>query len=214
MGTPLSLDLETQIFFTRLQEKFVLTDSQIEQFKRYLELFCKASSEFNLTAITSIKDIIENHFMDSLAISRCYDFSSIKSFADIGTGGGFPGIPLKIAYPHLTGTLIEVSAKKADFLRIIIKELRLENVIVEELDWRTFLRKTDYSIDLFVSRASLHTDELIRMFRPSCLYKNALLVYWASRHWQITAAERSYFLKECDYLINTKKRRLIFFKQH
>ena len=164
MEAHLSLNPESQLHFARLQEKFALTQKQIEQFRLYLMLFCKASKEFNLTAITSIEDIIEYHFMDSLALVHSYDLSSISHFADVGTGGGFPGIPLKIANPHLKVTLIEVSAKKAEFLRNVVEQLGLENVFVEELDWRTFLRKTDYAIDLFVSRASLHTDELDKYF--------------------------------------------------
>ncbi len=209
--TPLSLDLESQALFVQLQEKFSLTDQQIEQFKRYLVLFYQASREFNLTAITSIKDIIEHHFIDSLALMNCYDLSSISHIADVGTGGGFPGIPLKIANPHISFTLIEVSAKKAEFLRRVVQELQLENIKVEELDWRTFLRKTEYPIDLFVSRASLHTDELVRMFSPSCPYKKARLVYWASRHWHITAHEQPFFWKECSYKVQNKERKLVFF---
>jgi len=210
--TPFVLDLESQRLFAQLQEKFKLVDQQIGQFKSYLKLFLQASKEFNLTALLSKKDIIEHHFMDSLALMHSFDFSSIGSFADVGTGGGFPGIPLKIAFPHLAVTLIEVSAKKADFLKMVVEQLKLEKVFVEELDWRTFLRKTDYPIDLFVSRASLHTDELVRMFRPSCAYKNAHLVYWASRHWQITPMEQPFFWKEYSYSLLHKERKLIFFK--
>lgn len=203
---------ESQALFEQFQRKFSLSDKKIEQFKRYLELFLQASKDFNLTAISSVKDSIDLHFSDSLALMEFYDFSSINHVADVGTGGGFPGIPLKIANPHLIVTLIEVSSKKADFLRRVVQELQLENVFVEELDWRTFLRKTNYSIDLFVSRASLHTDELVRMFRPSCPYNKATLVYWASRHWHITAAEMPYFLRESVYKLQNKERKFIFFK--
>ena len=82
------------------------------------------------------------------------------------------------------------------------------------MDWRTFLRKTDEPIELFVSRASLHTDELMRMFKPSCPYNNRQLVYWASVEWQITKQEEPFFEREIEYMVKTKKRRLIFFARH
>jgi 16S rRNA (guanine(527)-N(7))-methyltransferase RsmG len=209
---PLSLDPEINQLLLKLKEKFTITDEQLEQLKHYAFLLQQASKQFNLTTLMSTHDIVYHHFIDSLMPLESFDFKSIRQFADVGSGGGFPGIPLKIANPTIPVVLIEVSSKKADFLRFIAQELALQNVTVEELDWRTFLRKTEYPIDLFVSRASLHTDELMRMFRPSCVYKNAQLIYWASRHWDITPLEKPFFDKEFPYSIENKERKLIFFK--
>lgn len=79
------------------------------------------------------------------------------------------------------------------------------------MDWRTFLRKTKYPIDLFTARASLHTDELIRMFKPSCLYNKSGLVYWASKEWHLSAIEEPFFSKEVTYTVKNRQRKLIFF---
>ena len=122
---------------------------------------------------------MQYHFIDSLIVANYIDLTTIKSIADVGTGGGFPGIPLKILYPHLSMTLIEVTEKKIRFLENVVAQLGLSSVEIVNLDWRTFLRKTSSPIDLFVSRASLHSDELLKMFKPSCVYKQATLVYWA-----------------------------------
>jgi 16S rRNA (guanine(527)-N(7))-methyltransferase RsmG len=203
---------DSPLLFCQLQKQYHLNDNQIEQFKEYAALLYQASTQFNITTLTSVHDIVYHHFMDSLALSNCFDLNTIKHCADIGSGGGFPGIPLKIAYPHLSVILIEVSSKKADFLRLVIDKLGLQGVMVQELDWRTFLRKTEYPLDIFVSRASLHTDELMRMFKPSSPYKNTLLIYWASCHWTITALEQPFFMKESFYTIGEKERKLVFFK--
>ena len=73
------------------------------------------------------------------------------------------------------------------------------------------MRKTQDPIDLFVSRASLHTDELMRMFKPSCPYNSAKLAYWASKEWQPTNIEQPFLIKDQEYTIKNKKRRIIFF---
>lgn len=205
-------DEESHHIFNHFKEKYSLTAEQAAQFIHYTSLLLTASQQFNLTAIDTPKNIFEYHFKDSLALADCYDLSGITMLADVGTGGGFPGVPLKIVFPHLKMVLIEVATKKIDFLNAVVEQLKLENIEVSSLDWRTFLRKTEYPIELFVSRASLHTDELMRMFQPSSPYKNALLVYWASRHWEGTAAEEKFFWKECEYVIEHKKRRLVFLR--
>jgi 16S rRNA (guanine527-N7)-methyltransferase len=196
-----------------LQKKQHLSEIQYNQFYHYLSLLLTVRTQFNLTAISSPIDTIDFHFNDSLALTHCIDLKSVSMFADIGTGGGFPGIPLKIYFPHLSVILLEVNQKKVDFLNKVINELQLEKIKVIDKDWRTFLRKEEYPIDLFLSRASLHTDELIRMFQPSCYYNSAMLVYWASAYWQLMPLEEPFFLKECPYSIQNKKRRLIFFKR-
>lgn len=191
--------------------QYALTEKQAGQFATYLTMVRTSNELFNLTAITDPEQIIAYHFQDSLAISKCLDLKTITMIADIGSGAGFPGIPLKIAFPHLRVELIEVSRKKIEFLTSVIDALGLENCIVCDMDWRTFLRKTDEPIDLFVSRASLHTDELMRMFKPSSPYRETFLAYWASKEWQPGALEEPFLANDKEYTIKSKKRRIIFF---
>ncbi len=191
--------------------EYNLSPMQSEQFQTYLKMLQEHNELINLTAITDTENIIASHFQDSLALSKFIDINKLTMIADIGTGGGFPGIPLKIMFPHLRVVLIEVTKKKIEFLNTVISTLQLEGIEVRDMDWRTFIRKTDEPIDLFVSRASLHTDELMRMFKENCVYRTRQLVYWASQEWQLTAIEKPYFVKEVSYMIMQKTRRFIFF---
>ena len=193
--------------------KYALTDELIAKFERYLELLIEWNRKFNLTAITDPDAIITYHFDDSLALAEHIDFNTIHFTADIGTGAGFPGIPLKILFPHLTTILIEVNNKKRAFLSHIIKELALDNVILYPFDWRTFLRTTDYSIDYFFARASLQPEELVRIFKPTSPYNKATLIYWASHQWIPNKAETPFIENEAAYTINTVQRKFIFFNQ-
>jgi 16S rRNA (guanine(527)-N(7))-methyltransferase RsmG len=205
---------EEYVAFNNFVATYKLNQQQSEQFSSYLSMLSTAREQFNLTAISSVVEMIDYHFKDSLSLAQCIELKDIATIADVGTGGGFPAIPLKIYFPHLSMILIEVNSKKVQFLHDLINKLQLENVEVVQLDWRTFLRKARYPIELFLARASLHTDELIRMFQPSSYYKNATLVYWASQHWKITSVEQPFFLKDYEYTIQNKKRKLVFFKEN
>jgi len=200
---------EERIFNNFVQD-FSLSSVQEDQFKRYLSMLLRENEKINLTTIDSIEGVIKYHFADSLFLSKFVDFTEIKSICDVGTGGGFPGIPLKILYPHVELILIEVVQKKVRFLKKVINSLNLENSQVYDLDWRTFLRKTDYSIDLFCARASLQPEELIRIFKASCLYKNSQLVYFAATTWSPSNKVEKFIKKEEKYKVGNKKRKFVF----
>lgn len=197
-----------------LAQEFRLTGHQVDQFAQYALLLKKASQEFNITTITHDKDMVSYHFKDSLMISNYCDFKTITGCADVGSGGGFPGLPLKILFPDIPMILIEVNEKKIHFLKEVIQTLVLPKIEVCTLDWRTFLRKTLYPIDLFLSRASLHPDELLKMFKPSSPYKQAKLVYWASEQWNPQENEKQYIAQEQEYRVGNRKRRFIFFSNN
>lgn len=194
-----------------LTEQYALQEKQVKQLQRYLELLIEWNEQINLTAITIPDQIVTHHFKDSLQLAKVVDLEQLHMICDVGTGAGFPGIPLKIKYPHLKVILIEVTGKKISFLRTVIQELGLEDIELFTLDWRTFLRKTSDPIDIFVSRASLAPEELIRMFKPSSPYKDKQLVYWASEQWQPNSIELPFIKTEQTYQLNSKKRRLIIF---
>lgn len=208
---PTTHEFENMPLWRDFIKEYALTEVQSAQFATYLQMVRTSNELFNLTAITDPGQIISYHFQDSLAISQCIDLKSITMIADVGSGAGFPGIPLKIVFPHLRVQLIEVSHKKVNFLNDVMRALNLENIEVVDLDWRTFLRKTQEPIDLFVSRASLHTDELIRMFKPTCPYNSKRLAYWASKEWLPTKIDEPFLIKDQEYMIRNKKRRIIFF---
>ena len=192
--------------------RFSLTEQQQEQFLSYLTFLVQENKKFNITAIVDFSSIINDHFTDSLALSEKIDLKKCNSLIDVGTGGGLPGIPLKILYPHLHIVLIEVNQKKANFLEEVAVKLGLDHVEVCDQDWRSFLRGYDKKPDVVVSRASLSVAELLRMFKPSTMLKDATLVYWASKYWNATQAEAELLEREEEYHVDHKLRRLIFFK--
>lgn len=190
-------------------QRFELSEHQLDQFQRYYDMICHSNELFNLTAITELKPALNYHFGDSLVLGRVIDITTITTLADVGTGAGFPAIPLKIKYPGLKLVLIEVTHKKAHFLRDVCDQLGLDNVEICTYDWRTFLRTTNYQVDLFCARASLQPEELVRMFQPSSPYRHAQLVYWASRDWEPSDKIKPFITQEYGYVAGFKHRRLI-----
>ena len=202
-----------EIYWKEFNESGNFTAEQAAKFEKYYDLLIDWNEKFNLTAITDVKSVINYHYKDSIYISKFIDFENLDTICDVGSGAGFPGIPLKILYPHLSVILIEVNNKKVQFLKMLIDRLDLSDVKIESLDWRTFLRKTDYSIDLFLARASLQPEELIKIFKPGCRYNEATLVYFASQEWQPTEKENLYKIREEVYKVGNKKRKYVFFKK-
>jgi 16S rRNA (guanine(527)-N(7))-methyltransferase RsmG len=190
------------------QEK--LSAHELEQFQRYEQLLCEWNERTNLTRITDLADVLAYHFQDSIRVRNFIDLASCKGICDVGAGAGFPGLPISILYPHVPVVLLEVNQKKIAFLRAVIAELGLKKCTVCDLDWRTFLHKAPYKIDLFVARASLKPEELARVFATKS-YNHAQLIYWASQHWEPVGKERDYLVKKEQYDVGDQKRFFVFF---
>ena len=102
-----------------------LSERQAEQLIRYYEMLVKWNQVMNLTAITEFGDVMKKHFTDSLSLVKAYDMKGASSLIDVGTGAGFPGLVLKIAFPGCRVTLLDSLNKRIQFLNAVIKELGL-----------------------------------------------------------------------------------------
>lgn len=121
-------DYNTILFDETKKNGMELSDKQIAQFNLYYELLTAKNKVMNLTAITEYNDVVKKHFIDSMMISRVLDMKKINSLCDVGTGAGFPGIPLKIVYPHLHLALVDSVGKRVNFLSEVVEKLGLEDV--------------------------------------------------------------------------------------
>ena len=125
---PSNLKKEREIFKSGLETiGLSLSDDQIEKNLNYLRLLLETNQEYNLTSITDTKEAIIKHLLDSLSI---YELLEGETIADIGSGGGTPGIPLAIAFPKKQFLLVESKQKKTTFLVGVVKKLKLNNVRV------------------------------------------------------------------------------------
>ncbi|WP_239615933.1 16S rRNA (guanine(527)-N(7))-methyltransferase RsmG [Cohnella mopanensis] len=106
-----------------------LTDKQLSQFETYYSLLVEWNEKMNLTGITERDAVYEKHFYDSLTIAGVTQFDKASSLADIGSGAGFPSIPLAIVYPHLQVTIIDALAKRIKFLEEVTSQLGLTKVL-------------------------------------------------------------------------------------
>lgn len=107
----------------------ILTEQQQNQLEEFYKLLISWNEKINLTRITSKEDVYLKHFYDSLTIVKAVNLNEIKTLCDVGTGAGFPGIVLKIVYPHLEITLVDALQKRVNYLNEVIKDLELKDII-------------------------------------------------------------------------------------
>lgn len=171
---------DTEIFLRNLDSfRISLSENQIGQFLRYYEMLAEWNEKMNLTAITEYEDVLKKHFVDSLSLIKVYDVEKPGTVIDVGTGAGFPGLALKIAFPHLEVTLLDSLRKRILFLDAVIEELRLTGVRTVHGRAEDFSRpgKLRESFDLCVSRAVANLSTLSEYCLPFVRKGGAFVAY-------------------------------------
>lgn len=163
--------MEYEKFKLKLMEKLAcinieLSESKIRDFFTYMEELVEWNKKINLTAIVEMDEVIDKHFVDSLTISQYIDDN--ESIIDVGTGAGFPGIPLKIARDNLKIDLLDSLNKRIIFLNEIINKLELKNItaIHSRAEDESSKKEKRESYDIAVSRAVANLPVLLEYLLP------------------------------------------------
>lgn len=139
-----------------------LNSTQKEQLEKFYEIVIEENTKINLTRITGKEEFYLKHFYDSLTVVKEVDLNKIDSLCDVGSGAGFPGIVLKIVYPHLNMVLIDSLLKRVNYLNEAIKKLELASIVA------IHTRSEEYEgkFDVVTSRAVASLEKLI----PWCMH--------------------------------------------
>ena len=128
-----------------------IDSDKLNKFNKYFELLVEYNKVMNLTGITDYDGVYLKHFYDSLTLVKAYDFNQEITLCDVGSGAGFPSIPLKIMFPNIKVTIVDSLNKRIEFLKVVIKELGLTNI--EAIHSRAEEFNKRESFDVVTSRA-------------------------------------------------------------
>lgn len=145
-----------------------LTKEQTEKFNRLASLYTEWNAKINVISRKDIENLYVNHVLHSLSIAKIITFKSETTILDVGTGGGFPGIPLAILFPEVNFHLVDSIDKKIKVVRAVAEELLLENVISEH----TRVEHVKQKFDFVVSRAITAFPEFVKLVRKNISDKN------------------------------------------
>ncbi|MCH5166821.1 MAG: 16S rRNA (guanine(527)-N(7))-methyltransferase RsmG [Erysipelotrichales bacterium] len=143
-----------------------LTEEMLNRLSIYAEFLIEYNEHTNLTAIKDKDSIYLKHFYDSLTLVKSINLDNYESLVDVGTGAGFPGVVLKIVYPHLNVTLIDSNNKKIEFLKQLIKKLGLEHINALNVRSEEYALNNLDKFDIVTARAVTTLPALIELCLP------------------------------------------------
>lgn len=172
------------------EKNVVLSEEQLKKFEKYYELLIYYNTKFNITAITEKEEVYKKHFIDSLL-----GVDKIKGnrLIDIGSGGGFPAIPLKIYNENLSVTMVESTGKKCEFLKTVIHELKLTDAEVINDRAELLVKKEGMreSFDVCTARAVAKLNTLAEYCMPFVNVGGRFVAYKGDAEEEIKEAERA-----------------------
>lgn len=143
-----------------------LSEEQVSQMREFADILLDYNTRVNLTAIRNLDDVYLKHFYDSLTLVKTYRFTN-ETVLDVGTGPGFPGIVLKLAFPNIKITLLDSNGKKVRFLNYVVEKMNLRDVTVV-CDRAEEFFETGNKFDVVVSRAVADLNVLTELCIPFC----------------------------------------------
>lgn len=160
---------------------YVLTDEQAVLILKYYEKLAETNKVMNLTRIVDFEDAVEKHFVDSFTGADLVDVKNISSVIDIGSGAGFPGIPLKILYPHISLIMVDSVGKKMNFVNRAVSEIGIEGATALHARAEELARDKKYRerFDLCVSRAVANLSTLSEYTLPFVKEGGVFIAYKA-----------------------------------
>ena len=150
--------MNKELFINSLKELNIeVTEEKINKLDKFYELLIDWNNKINLTRIVEKEEVYLKHFYDSLTIVKEVNLNEINTLCDVGTGAGFPGIVLKIFYPHLKITLVDSLLKRVNYLNTIIKDLELNDIVAINARGEDVKEK----FDIVTSRAVANIEKLV-----------------------------------------------------
>ena len=157
-------------FYAAVKEKvgIELSELQKEQYSKYYDLVVELNQKINLTAITEEDEFYTKHFFDSISLAFYKDYSNIESICDVGSGAGFPSIPLKILFPNLKVTIVDSLNKRIKFLNLVKDELGLSDCNFVHARAEEFGQNKDYreNFEIVTARAVARLNVLAELCLP------------------------------------------------
>lgn len=150
--------MNKELFLSYLNELNIeVTEEKLNKLEKFYELLIDWNNKINLTRIVEKEEVYLKHFYDSLTIVKEVDLNKVETLCDVGTGAGFPGIVLKIFYPHLKITLVDSLLKRVNYLNTIIKDLELNDIVAIHARGEDVKEK----FDIVTSRAVANIEKLV-----------------------------------------------------
>ena len=153
-----------------------LIDMNKEKFDIYFKFLIEENQKYNLTAITDEKEVYIKHFSDSLLMDKVIDLNKEIKICDVGSGAGFPGIPLKICYPNIDLTIIEPTKKRVNFMEMLCDKLGIKAKIINARA-EDMANELEENFDIVTARAVANTNILLELLVKICKINGKIILY-------------------------------------